>query len=76
MSACKLFQPKFTDLGDGHYVACHKYDQKVLDEMPFYDELVKLEDERDAEIDEMKAQKKQKKEDAANKIKELLKIKK
>lgn len=76
MSACKLFQPKFTDLGDGHYVACHKYDQKVLDEMPFYDELVKLEDERNAEIDEMKAQKKQKKEDAANKIKELLKIKK
>lgn len=76
MSACKLFQPKFTDLGDGHYVACHKYDQKVLDEMPFYDELVKLEDERNSEIDEMKAQKKQKKEDAANKIKELLKIKK
>lgn len=76
MSACKLFQPKFTDLGGGHYVACHKYDQKVLDEMPFYDELVKLEDERSAEIDEMKAQKKQKKEDAANKIKELLKIKK
>ena len=76
MSACKLFQPKFTDLGDGHYVACHKYDQKVLDEMPFYDELVKLEDKRNAEIDEMKAQKKQKKEDAANKIKELLKIKK
>ena len=57
-------------------MACHKYDQKVLDEMPFYDELVKLEDERNAEIDEMKAQKKQKKEDAANKIKELLKIKK
>lgn len=76
MSACKLFQPKFTNLGGGHYVACHKYDQKVLDEMPFYDELVKLEDERNAEIDEMKAQKKQKKEDAANKIKELLKIKK
>lgn len=76
MSACKLFQPKFTDLGGGHYVACHKYDQKVLDEMPFYDELVKLEDERNAEIDEMKAQKKQKKEDTANKIKELLKIKK
>lgn len=76
MSACKLFQPKFTDLGGGHYVACHKYDQKVLDEMPFYDELVKLEDERNAEIDEMKAQKKQKKEDAANKIKELFKIKK
>lgn len=76
MSACKLFQPKFTDLGGGHYVACHKYDQKVLDEMSFYDELVKLEDERNAEIDEMKAQKKQKKEDAANKIKELLKIKK
>lgn len=76
MSACKLFQPKFTDLGGGHYVACHKYDQKVLDEMPFYDELVKLEDERNAEIDEMKAQKKQKKEDAANKIKEVLKIKK
>lgn len=76
MSACKLFQPKFTDLGGGHYVACHKYDQKVLDEMPFYDELVKLEDERNAEIDEMKAQKKQKKEDAVNKIKELLKIKK
>ena len=76
MSACKLFQPKFTDLGGGHYVACHKYDQKVLDEMPFYDELVKLEDERNAEIDEMKAQKKQKKEDAANKIRELLKIKK
>ncbi len=76
MSACKLFQPKFTDLGGGHYVACHKYDQKVLDEMPFYDELCKLEDERNAELDEMKAQKKQKKEDAANKIKELLKIKK
>ena len=76
MSACKLFQPKFTALGGGHYVACHKYDQKVLDEMPFYDELVKLEDERNSEIDEMKAQKKQKKEDAANKIKELLKIKK
>lgn len=76
MSACKLFQPKFTDLGGGHYVACHKYDQKVLDEMPFYDELCKLEDERNAELDEMKAQKKQKKEDAAKKIKELLKIKK
>lgn len=76
MSACKLFQPKFTDLGGGHYVACHKYDQKVLDEMPFYDELCKLEDVRNAELDEMKAQKQQKKEDVANKIKDLLKIKK
>lgn len=76
MSACKLFQPKFTDLGGGHYVACHKYDQKVLDEMPFYDELCKLEDARNAELDEMKAQKQQKKEDIANKIKDLLKIKK
>lgn len=76
MSACKLFQPKFTDLGGGHYVACHKYDQKVLDEMPFYDELCKLEDARNAELDEMKAQKQQKKEDVTNKIKDLLKIKK
>lgn len=76
MSACKLFQPKFTDLGGGHYVACHKYDQKVLDEMPFYDELCKLEDARNAELDEMKAQKQQKKENIANKIKDLLKIKK
>lgn len=76
MSACKLFQPKFTDLGGGHYVACHKYDQKVLDEMPFYDELCKLEDARNAELDEMKAQKQQKKEDVAKKIKDLLKIKK
>ena len=76
MSACKLFQPKFTDLGGGHYVACHKYDHKVLDEMPFYDELCKLEDARNAELDEMKAQKQQKKEDVANKIKDLLKIKK
>lgn len=76
MSACKLFQPKFTDLGGGHYVACHKYDQKVLDEMPFYDELCKLDDARNAELDEMKAQKQQKKEDVANKIKDLLKIKK
>lgn len=76
MSACKLFQPKFTDLGGGHYVACHKYDQKVLDEMPFYDELCKLEDAHNAELDEMKAQKQQKKEDFANKIKDLLKIKK
>lgn len=76
MSACKLFQPKFTDLGGGHYVACHKYDQKVLDEMPFYDELCKLEDARNAELDEMKAQKQQKKGDVANKIKDLLKIKK
>ena len=76
MSACKLFQPKFTDFGGGHYVACHKYDQKVLDEMPFYDELCKLEDARNAELDEMKAQKQQKKEDVANKIKDLLKIKK
>lgn len=76
MSACKLFQPKFTDLGGGHYVACHKCDQKVLDEMPFYDELCKLEDAHNAELDEMKAQKQQKKEDVANKIKDLLKIKK
>lgn len=76
MSACKLFQPKFTDLGGGHYVACHKYNQKVLDEMPFYDELVKLEDERNAEIDEQKAIKKQKKEESAKKFKALFKIKK
>lgn len=76
MSACKLFQPKFTDLGGGHYVACHKYDPKVLDEMPFYDELVKLEDERNAEIDEQKAIKKQKKEESAKKFKALFKIKK
>lgn len=76
MSACKLFQPKFTDLGGGHYVACHKYDRKVLDEMPFYDELVKLEDERNAEIDEQKAIKKQKKEESAKKFKDLFKIKK
>lgn len=76
MSACKLFQPKFTDLGGGHYVACHKYDQKVLDEMPFYDKLVKLEDERNAEIDEQKAIKKQKKEESAKKFKALFKIKK
>ena len=44
--------------------------------MPFYDELCKLEDARNAELDEMKAQKQQKKEDVANKIKDLLKIKK
>lgn len=44
--------------------------------MPFYDELCKLEDAHNAELDEMKAQKQQKKEDVANKIKDLLKIKK
>ena len=44
--------------------------------MPFYDELVKLEDERNAEIDEQKAIKKQKKEESAKKFKALFKIKK
>lgn len=58
MSACKLISPKFQDIGGGHYVACHKYDEKVLAEMPFYDNLCKLEEEREKEVAEIKEEKK------------------
>lgn len=58
MSACKLISPKFQDVGGGHYVSCHKYDEKVLAEMPFYDNLCKLEEEREKEVAEIKEEKK------------------
>ncbi len=73
MSACKLISPKFNDMGGGHFVACHKYDREILDNMPFYDNLVKLEDDRNAEIELIKAEKQQNKNDIANKIKKMLK---
>lgn len=49
MSACKLLEPEFRDAGGGHMVACHKYDEEVMGNAAYYDELLvkqKEEEER------------------------------
>lgn len=39
MSACKFKEPEFRDVGNGHFVACHKYDESVMSNMAYYDML-------------------------------------
>ncbi len=44
MSACKFKEPEFKDVGNGHFVACHKYDEEVMSNMAYYDSLEKEEE--------------------------------
>lgn len=44
MSACKFKEPEFKDVGNGHFVACHKYDEEVMSNIAYYDSLEKEEE--------------------------------
>ena len=39
--ACKVKEPSFKDVGNGHFVACHKYDEEVMNNLGHYEELAK-----------------------------------
>ena len=45
MSACKLVSPEFRDVGNGHFVACHKYDKEIMANMKKYDEELEKQEE-------------------------------
>ncbi len=49
MSACKLVEPKYTEVEPNHFVACHLYNKEIMDNMANYDkELAKKEAEEEA----------------------------
>ncbi len=49
MSACKLIEPKYTEVEPNHFVACHLYNKEIMDNMANYDkELAKKEAEEEA----------------------------
>ncbi len=49
MSACKLVEPKYTEVEPNHFVACHLYNKEIIDNMANYDkELAKKEAEEEA----------------------------
>ena len=58
MSACKLLEPEFRDAGGGHMVACHKYDEEVMGNAAYYDELlVKQKEEEERALKEAEERK-------------------
>ena len=58
MSACKLLEPEFRDAGGGHMVACHKYDEEVMGNAAYYDELlVKQKEEEERALKEAEEKK-------------------
>ena len=58
MSACKLLEPEFRDAGGGHMVACHKYDEEVMGNAAYYDELlVKQKEEKERALKEAEEKK-------------------
>ena len=38
MSVCKLMSPEFVVHGDNHMVACHLYNNEVMENLSYYDE--------------------------------------
>ena len=48
MAACKVACPKWLDVGDGHYVACHLYDKEVMSNSEYYEDLVRRQEEEAA----------------------------
>ena len=58
MSACRLLEPEFRDAGGGHMVACHKYDEEVMGNAAYYDELlVKQKEEEERALKEAEEKK-------------------
>lgn len=49
MSVCKLKAPSYLETFTNHYVACHLYDKEVMDNLSYYDGLLKEEEERERE---------------------------
>ena len=38
MSACRFVEPKYMEAKEGHFVACHLYDEEIMNNLPSYDE--------------------------------------
>ena len=49
MAACKVLNPEFKDVGNGHFVACHLYDQEVMNKPEYYEEMVRQQEEAAAQ---------------------------
>jgi hypothetical protein len=51
MSACQLVVPKFIEHTPNHFVACHLYNEEIMNQMDTYDAILKssLEQEKDNE---------------------------
>lgn len=49
MAACKGLNPEFKDVGNGHFVACHLYDQEVMSKPEYYEEMVRQQEEAAAQ---------------------------
>lgn len=45
MAACKVLNPQFRDAGNGHFVACHLYDEEVMSNSGYYEEMVRKQEE-------------------------------
>ena len=51
MSVCKLLEPVYEQMSPKHYVACHLYNEEVMNDLTKYDEMLKQQ-----EIEEAKRQ--------------------
>lgn len=51
MSVCKLLEPVYQQMSPKHYVACHLYNEEVMNDLTKYDEMLKQQ-----EIEEAKRQ--------------------
>ena len=52
MSVCKLLEPVYQQMSPKHFVACHLYNEEIMNNLPKYDEMLKqqeIEEARKAE---------------------------
>ncbi|MDE7464408.1 MAG: ATP-binding cassette domain-containing protein, partial [Clostridiales bacterium] len=62
MKVCKFKEPEYVEAKDGHFVACHLYNEKIMDHLDVYDEEYdRIEAEKQRALEEEQAKKNKKK---------------
>ncbi len=54
MSVCKMVQPEYKEVTPNHFVACHKYNEEIMNDLNTYDEELKRQEHEEAVLEALR----------------------